>query len=36
MYEEGYIMEKVLWVRSNERTLVAKEDDGLDIVNKTV
>lgn len=27
-------MEKVIWVRSNERTLAAKEDDGLDIVNK--
>ena len=25
------IMEKVIWVRSNEKTLVAKENDGLDI-----
>lgn len=27
-------MEKVIWVRSNMKTLGAKEDDGLDIVNK--
>ncbi len=24
-------MEKVIWVRSNEKTLAAKENDGLDI-----
>ena len=27
-------MEKVIWVRSNGKMLGAKEDDGLDIVNK--
>lgn len=27
-------MEKVIWVRSNEKMLGAKEDDGLSIVNK--
>lgn len=27
-------MEKVLWVRSNGKMLGAKENDGLDIVNK--
>lgn len=27
-------MEKVLWVRSNEKMLGAKANDGLDIVNK--
>ena len=27
-------MEKILWVRSNEKMLGAKENDGLDIVNK--
>ena len=27
-------MEKVLWVRSNEKILGAKENDGLDVVNK--
>ena len=27
-------MERVIWVRSNGKMLGAKEDDGLDIVNK--
>lgn len=27
-------MEKVIWVRSNGKTIGAKENDGLDIVNK--
>ncbi|WP_312071675.1 hypothetical protein [Anaerotignum propionicum] len=27
-------MEKVIWVRSTEKTLGAKEDDGLDTVNR--
>ena len=27
-------MEKVLWVRSNEKMIGAKEDDGLEVVNK--
>lgn len=27
-------MEKVIWVRSNEKMIGAKEDDGLDVVNK--
>lgn len=27
-------MEKVLWVRSNGKMIGAKEDDGLDLVNK--
>lgn len=27
-------MEKVIWVRSNGKMLGAKEDDGLDIINK--
>jgi len=27
-------MEKVIWVRSNGKMIGAKEDDGLDIVNK--
>ena len=27
-------MEKVIWVRSNVKSIGAKEDDGLDIVNK--
>lgn len=27
-------MEKVIWVRSNESMLGAKENDGLDVVNK--
>ena len=27
-------MEKVIWVRSNEKMLGAKENDGLDMVNK--
>lgn len=27
-------MEKVIWVRSTEKMLGAKEDDGLDIVNR--
>lgn len=27
-------MEKVIWVRSNEKMIGAKENDGLDIVNK--
>lgn len=27
-------MEKVIWVRSNRKMIGAKEDDGLDIVNR--
>ena len=27
-------MEKVIWVRSNGKMIGAKEDDGLDVVNK--
>ncbi len=27
-------MEKVIWIRSNVKSLGAKEDDGLDVVNK--
>ncbi|NLB42087.1 MAG: hypothetical protein GX815_07460, partial [Clostridiales bacterium] len=27
-------MEKIIWVKSNVKTLGSKEDDGLDIVNK--
>ncbi len=27
-------MEKVIWVRSNEKMLGAKENDGLDMVNR--
>ena len=27
-------MEKVLWVRSNQKMIGAKEDDGLEVVNK--
>lgn len=27
-------MEKVIWVRSNEKTIGAKEKDGLEIVNR--
>ena len=27
-------MEKVIWVKSNEKMIGAKEDDGLDVVNK--
>ena len=27
------IMEKIIWVRSNMKTIGAKEDDGLDMVN---
>lgn len=27
-------MEKVIWVKSNSRTIGAKEDDGLAVVNK--
>lgn len=27
-------MEKIIWVRSNGKMIGAKEDDGLDIVNK--
>ncbi|NLY46149.1 MAG: hypothetical protein GX053_09210 [Tissierella sp.] len=27
-------MEKVIWVRSNVKSIGAREDDGLDIVNK--
>lgn len=27
-------MEKIIWVRSNEKMIGAKENDGLDIVNK--
>ena len=27
-------MEKVIWVRSNEKMIGAKEDDGLDVINR--
>ena len=27
-------MEKIFWIRSNEKMIGAKEDDGLDIVNQ--
>lgn len=27
-------MEKIIWVKSNMKTIGAKEDDGLDVVNK--
>lgn len=27
-------MEKIIWVRSNEKMIGAKENDGLDMVNK--
>ena len=27
-------MEKIIWVRSTEKTISAKEDDGLDVINR--